>query len=114
VLHQLAAKLIEIAERLGARPSGLKVNAMPQPPPFGDPRAQFLRRLDRMLGEINVLLTAVAVGLAVLDFTCFVALRVSAEIGRSQFGVRPAEQAANYIGGDLSSCRSRPMDGSAP
>ena len=60
--------------------------------PFGDPRAQFLRRLNRILGEINVLLTAVVVGLAVLDFTCFVALRVSAEIGRSQFGVRPAEQ----------------------
>ena len=45
-----------------------------------------------MLGEINVLLTAVAIGLAVLDFTCFVALRVSAEIGRSQFGVRSVSQ----------------------
>ena len=45
-----------------------------------------------MLGEINVLLTAVAIGLAVLDFTCFVALRLSAEIGRLQFAVRPAEQ----------------------
>jgi hypothetical protein len=45
-----------------------------------------------MLGEINVLLTAVAMGLAVLDFTCFLALRVSAQIGRSQFGVKPAEQ----------------------
>ena len=59
---------------------------MQQPSPFGDPRAQFLRRLNRMLGEINVLLTAVAVGLAVLDFTCFLALRVSAEIGRSHSG----------------------------
>jgi hypothetical protein len=65
---------------------------MQQPSPFGDPRAQFLRRLNRILGEINVLLTAVVVGLAVLDFTCFVALRVSAEIGRSQFGVRPVSQ----------------------
>ena len=65
---------------------------MQQPSPFGDPRAQFLRRLNRMLGEINVLLTAVAVGLAVLDFTCLLALRVSAEIGRSQFWARPAEQ----------------------
>ena len=44
-----------------------------------------------MLGEINVLLTAVAIGLAV-DFTCFVALGVSAEIGRSQFGVRSVSQ----------------------
>ena len=65
---------------------------MQQPSPSGDPRAQFLRRLNHMLGEINVLLTAVAVGLAVLDFTCFVALRVSAEIGRPQFGVRAVEQ----------------------
>lgn len=65
---------------------------MQQPSPFGDPRAQFLRRLNRMLGELNVLLTAVAVGLAVLDFTCFLALRVSAEIGRSQFWARPPEQ----------------------
>ena len=60
--------------------------------PFGDPRAQFLRRLNRILGELNVLLMAIAVGLAVLDFTCFVALRVSAEIRQSQFTVRPAEQ----------------------
>jgi len=65
---------------------------MQQPSPSGDPRAQFLRWLNRMLGEINVLLTAVAIGLAVLDFTCFVALRVSAEIGRSQFGVRSVSQ----------------------
>ena len=65
---------------------------MQQPSPFGDPRAQFLRRLNRILGEINVLLTAVVVGLAVLDFTCFLALRVTAEIARSQFAVKPAEQ----------------------
>ena len=65
---------------------------MQQPSPRGDPRAQFLRRLDRMLGEINVLLTAVVVGLAVLDFTCFLALKVSAEIARAQFGARPLEQ----------------------
>ena len=93
MLQQLAANAHRNSGKTGARRSGLKVNAMPQPPPFGDPRAQFLRRLNHMLGEINVLLMAVAVGLAVLDFTCFVALRVSAEIGRSQFGVRPAEQA---------------------
>ena len=65
---------------------------MQHPSPFGDPRDQFLQRLNRMLGELNVLLTAVAVGLAVIDFTCFLALRVSAEIARSQFGARPPEQ----------------------
>jgi hypothetical protein len=32
------------------------------------------------------------VGLAVLDFTCFVALWVTGEIARSQFAVKPAEQ----------------------
>ena len=65
---------------------------MQRPSPSGDLRAQFLRRLNHMLGEINVLLTALAVRLALLDFTCFVALRVSAEIGRSQFGVRSVSQ----------------------
>jgi hypothetical protein len=70
---------------------------MQQHSPFGDPCAQFLRRLNRILGELNVLLTAVAVGLAVLDFTCFVALRVSAEIGRSQFAVRPPEQVMSSV-----------------
>jgi hypothetical protein len=63
-----------------------------QPSPSGDPRAQFLRRLNHILGEMNVLLTAVAVGLAVLDFTCFVALRVSADIGTATIRVKPAEQ----------------------
>jgi hypothetical protein len=29
-----------------------------------------MRRLDRAFGELNVLLTAVAIGLAVLDLTC--------------------------------------------
>ena len=70
---------------------------MQQPSPLGDPRAQFLRRLDRMLGEINVLLTAVVVGLAVLDFTCFLALKVSAEIARSQFGAKPSEQVMRSV-----------------
>jgi hypothetical protein len=90
VLQQLAAKLVEIAERLERDARDYEANAMQQPSPFGDPRAQFLRRLDRMLGEMNVLLTAVAVGLAVLDFTCFLALKVSAEIARSPEQVMPS------------------------
>ena len=65
---------------------------MQQHSPFGDPRAQFLRRLNYILGEMNVQLTAVAVGLAVLDFTCFVALRASADIGTATIRVKPAEQ----------------------
>ena len=34
-------------------------------PPSSDHRARFLPRLNRMLGEVDVLLVAVAVGLAV-------------------------------------------------
>jgi hypothetical protein len=46
------------------------------------PPRQAMRRLNRVFGEINVFLLAVAIGLAVLDFTCFVALSASAEIAR--------------------------------
>jgi len=43
-----------------------------------------MRRLNRVFGEINVFLLAVAIGLAVLDATCFVALSASTEIARAQ------------------------------
>jgi hypothetical protein len=38
---------------------------------------QLLQRLDRVFGEMNVILLALAIGLAVLDFTCFSALGLS-------------------------------------
>lgn len=38
------------------------------------------RRLDRALGEINVVLAALAIGLAILDVTCLFALTAAAEI----------------------------------
>jgi hypothetical protein len=41
------------------------------------------RRLDRALGEINVVLTALAIGLAVLDITCLFAFTATAEIRRA-------------------------------
>jgi len=41
------------------------------------------QRLNRAFGEINVFLLAIAIGLAVLDFTGFVALRTSAELTRA-------------------------------
>ena len=37
-------------------------------------------RLNRMFGEINAFLLALAIGLAVLDFTCFALLKTSTEI----------------------------------
>lgn len=45
---------------------------------------QVMRRLDRVFGEINVFLLTVAIGLAVLDYTCFVALNASTAIARVQ------------------------------
>jgi len=54
-------------------------------PPFDRRRfdSSWKQRLDRALGEINVLLVALAIGLAVLDATCFVAFTTIAEIRRA-------------------------------
>ena len=41
-------------------------------------------RLNRIFSEINIVLVAIAIGLAVLDFTCFVALTAFREISRAQ------------------------------
>ena len=52
-----------------------------------------LRRLNRVFGELNVVLLAVAIGLAVLDFTCFVSLNTSAAIARAETSrPRPPER----------------------
>jgi len=54
-------------------------------PPFDRRRfdSSRKRRLDRALGEINVVLVALTIGLAVLDATCFVAFTAIAEIRRA-------------------------------
>jgi hypothetical protein len=56
-----------------------------QLPSFGDKRSDssWKRRIDRTLGEINVVLVALAIGLAVLDTTCFVAFTAAGEIRRA-------------------------------
>ena len=54
---------------------------------LANPGAQpLLRRLDHLLGELNFVLLIVATGLAVLDITCFVALRAAAGVVRGQLG----------------------------
>jgi hypothetical protein len=53
-------------------------------PSDNHPRPQHIRRLDRVLGEINASLVAVAIGLVVLDATCFAALSASTEIARTR------------------------------
>jgi len=42
------------------------------------------QRLNRALGEINAVLVALAIGLAVLDITCFVAFSVVTELRHGQ------------------------------
>lgn len=39
-------------------------------------KGDLLRRFDRALGELNVFLTALAIGLALLDLTCFYGVTV--------------------------------------
>lgn len=48
----------------------------------------WMRRLNRALGEINVFLVALAIGLAVLDATCFVTLTITAAIREENLSQR--------------------------
>jgi hypothetical protein len=56
----------------------------PQSSSQGSPGTGAIRRLDRVLGEINIVLLALAIGLAALDATCFVAFRLTSEVLRPQ------------------------------
>ena len=49
-----------------------------------DAPGSFRRSFDRLVGELNVALCAIAIGLAVLDFTCFVTLRTIVEVKRAE------------------------------
>ncbi|HVB15329.1 MAG TPA: hypothetical protein VNF04_02230 [Stellaceae bacterium] len=53
-------------------------------PPRRNPPQDLKQRLDRTFGEINAVLLAVALGLAMLDLTAFSALRLSDELMRAQ------------------------------
>ncbi|MBV8118597.1 MAG: hypothetical protein JO081_01505 [Alphaproteobacteria bacterium] len=44
---------------------------------------QSIGRLNRLFGELNASLLAIAIGLAALDFTCFAVLRISTELTRA-------------------------------
>ena len=41
-----------------------------------------LRQLQHVCGEINVILLAIAIGLAILDYTYFLSLRLAAAMAR--------------------------------
>lgn len=50
---------------------------MNRPSPHSNPSfREFFRRVDRIAGDLNVLLVVVAMGLAMLDFTFFVTQRM--------------------------------------
>ncbi len=55
-------------------------------PSNGHSPPRLTQRLNRMLGEINVFLLALAIGLTVLDLTCYLALTVSDQLSRVQPG----------------------------
>ena len=53
-----------------------------QPSPRDHTPRQLLRRLDRVFREINPILLALAIGLAVLDATCFSVVRLGDAFSR--------------------------------
>ena len=55
------------------------------------------QRLNRAFGEINVFLLAIAIGLAVLDFTGFVALRTSDELARAHVSVTAGTPSPPFV-----------------
>jgi hypothetical protein len=72
---------------------------------------QLMRRLDRVAGEINVFLVVIALGLAVLDFTCLWAFTIEDALppitrigdnstaplsGSTGLGAPPAQQAPQH------------------
>jgi len=56
--------------------------------PDENSRVDWMRRLNRALGEINVFLVVLAIGLAVLDATCFVTLTITAVIRQENLSPR--------------------------
>jgi hypothetical protein len=53
----------------------------------------FLRRLDRAFSDLNAILLALAIGLALLDFTCFIGMATFSEIRRAEQSALLATQA---------------------
>ena len=54
------------------------------PSSSGNDETSLVRRLDRIAGQMNVFLVILAIGLALLDLTCFSALTVEQAIATGQ------------------------------
>ena len=48
----------------------------------GRSRRLLLLQLQHVCGDINVILLAIAIGLAILDYTCFLSLQLAAAVAR--------------------------------
>ena len=71
---------------------------MKQPPSRDDHTSSSLfRRLDRAFGEIDPVLLAVAIGLAVLDATCFSVVRLGDAFSRR---ISPGMENASLLNAD--------------
>lgn len=55
-----------------------------RPDPDGRSLTALLRHLDRIFGEINVALLAIAIGLFILDWACLLCLEMSAGLAQSR------------------------------
>ncbi len=64
------------------------------PPPQDQAPQTLMQRIDRLAGEVNGFLMIFAIGLAVLDLTCFVAFE-AIDIVRPAFEVQIAAAQAN-------------------
>ena len=56
--------------------------------PDENSRVDWMRRLNRAFGEINVFLVALAIGLTVLNATCFVTVTITAAIRQEKLSPR--------------------------
>lgn len=80
---------------------------MPRSPlPQGRKPEYLPHRLDRIFGEINAVLIALAIGLAALDFACFAGLRGAADMRAFLAG----EAAARCLAAGPASPAAAPAD----
>jgi hypothetical protein len=64
---------------------------MLRPPTSSSPRT-LVRQVDRCLNQVNGFLLALAIGLAILDATCFTALRVEDALMNAGVPIAPISQ----------------------
>ena len=69
------------------------------PSSSGDNPTSLIGRLDRIAGHMNAFLVVVAIGLALLDLTCFSVATVEKAIASGHPGIADSVAAGNARGG---------------